>query len=194
MTSVQQPGHFTTRLLRRIKVQLGNWTDILQSQNLPSSCKPQPLSLILQFTGPGPESVECQLCEKDLQPDWRVWNKVFLLNLVKESVEDRQVQHTGESNATSAALAPNIACHKCLAWEYIFHFSRLVSIPRVQAGLQLANLMRSLRCSSLTLTTRPRDLGHTPLVNYLLLTPDQVTIRALIISKCPNDFLVKIHS
>ena len=116
MTHVQ-PGHFTTRLLRRIKVQLGNWTDILQSQNLPSSCKPQPLSLILQFTGPGPESVECQLCGKDLQPDWRVWNKVFLLNLVKESVEDRQVQHTGESNATSAALAPNVACHKCLARE-----------------------------------------------------------------------------
>ena len=45
------------------------------------------------------------------------WNKVFLLNLVKESVEDRQVQHTGESNATSAALAPNVACHKCLARE-----------------------------------------------------------------------------
>ena len=29
----------------------------------------------------------------------------------------RQVQHIFESNATSAALAPNIACHKCLARE-----------------------------------------------------------------------------
>ena len=26
-------------------------------------------------------------------------------------------QCTGESNATSAALAPNVACHKCLARE-----------------------------------------------------------------------------
>ena len=35
----------------------------------------------------------------------RVKNKDFLLNLVEEGVEDRQVQHTCESNATSAALA-----------------------------------------------------------------------------------------
>ena len=49
-TSVQQPGHFTTRLPRRTKFQLGNWPDVLQSQNLPSSCKLQPLSLILRFT------------------------------------------------------------------------------------------------------------------------------------------------
>ena len=32
-------------------------------------------------------------------------------------MEDRQVQHIFESNATSAALAPNVACHKCLARE-----------------------------------------------------------------------------
>ena len=32
-------------------------------------------------------------------------------------MEDRQVQHTGKSNATSAALAPNVACYKCLARE-----------------------------------------------------------------------------
>ena len=64
-------------------------------------------------------------------------------------------------------------------------FFRMVSTSRVQAGLPLATLMRSLRCSSLTLTS-PRDSGHTPLVNYLLLTPDQVTIRTLILSECPK--------
>ena len=36
----------------------------------------------------------------------RVRSKDFLLNLVEEGVEDRQVQHTCESNVTSAALAP----------------------------------------------------------------------------------------
>ena len=30
-------------------------------------------------------------------------------------MEDRQVQHIFESNATSSALALNVACHKCLA-------------------------------------------------------------------------------
>ena len=40
-----------------------------------------------------------------------------MVNLVKVTVEDRQVQHIFESNATSAALAPNIACHKCVARE-----------------------------------------------------------------------------
>ena len=33
-----------------------------------------------------------------------------MLNLVKEGVVDRQVQHTCENNATSAALAQNAAC------------------------------------------------------------------------------------
>ena len=47
--ALQQPGHFTARLPRWTKFQLGNWPDVLQSQNLPSSCKLQPLSLILQF-------------------------------------------------------------------------------------------------------------------------------------------------
>ena len=51
MTLVQQPGHFTTRLLRRTKFQLGNWPVVLQSQNLSSLCKPQPLSLIYLLFG-----------------------------------------------------------------------------------------------------------------------------------------------
>ena len=60
-TSVQQPGHFTTRVPRRTKFQLGYWPDVLHSQNLPSSCKLQPLSLILHCTGHGPESVSVNL-------------------------------------------------------------------------------------------------------------------------------------
>ena len=39
----------------------------------------------------------------------------FSVESGKEAVEDRQVQHIFESNVTSAALAPNVACHKCLA-------------------------------------------------------------------------------
>ena len=47
----------------------------------------------------------------------RIWKKIFLFNPVKIDAEDRQVQHIFESNATSAALAPNYACHKCLTRE-----------------------------------------------------------------------------
>ena len=46
---------------------------------------------------------------------FRILELRFVVNLVEVTVEDRQVQHICESNATSAALAPNIACHKCLA-------------------------------------------------------------------------------
>ena len=46
-------------------------------------------------------------------------------------MEDRQVQHIFESNATSAALAPNIACHI---------FINPVIIPRVHKRvLKLVN-------------------------------------------------------
>ena len=36
----------------------------------------------------------------------------YFVNLVRQGVEDRQVLHTCESNVTSAALVPNVACHK----------------------------------------------------------------------------------
>ena len=41
--------------------------------------------------------------------------KVFVVNLMKVTVEDRQVKHMFESNATSVAHALNVACNKCLA-------------------------------------------------------------------------------
>ena len=55
-------------------------------------------------------------------------------------MEDRQVQHIFESNATSAALAPNVACHKCLAREsnfsikriYIIHIEDLISMEDIK--------------------------------------------------------------
>ena len=55
------------------------------------------------------------------------------MNLVKESVEDRQVQHTGESNATSAALAPNVSV-SCLR----IHQLKLGALYRFDGQILLA--------------------------------------------------------
>ena len=43
-------------------------------------------------------------------------------------MEDRQVQHIFESNATSAALAPNVACHKW-NWNFVRLGSLVVKCP-----------------------------------------------------------------
>ena len=42
-----------------------------------------------------------------------VWNKVFLLNLVRVAFIKKKTKKFHFFN--SAAFAPNVACHKCLA-------------------------------------------------------------------------------
>ena len=74
----------------------------------------------------------------------RVRNKDLLLNLVEEGVEDRQVQHTCESNATSAALAPNVAVLTIIMGCQLT--STLYTVARAKSGLlSLPDILLRLR-------------------------------------------------
>ena len=65
---------------------------------------------------------------------------LLIFNLVKVTVEDRQVQHIFESNVTSAADALGVACHKCLSSVGLFHHV-LVDVVDLHLVLPALNLL-----------------------------------------------------
>ena len=69
--------------------------------------------------------------------------------------------------------------------RHVFFLLSLVRIPRARPGPPL-----TIRCSPVTLTTRPRPPapGLTPLVNYLLLTPDPAQVTSIDNSLAPKIF------